>query len=162
MYLSSGEMPIDQTPTVCPVRVKRAAPVLTSQSLHVLSREAEAKTLLSDEKERLVIASPWPARVWRHVLVLTFQSLVILSYDPDAIILPSGDHARDLNPFLCPVRGVGEAPVSRSQSPDDLIIGHGGKELAIRRKRHGVDWGIVVLEYVDCRPGHRQIILGSS
>src|SRR5256714_14053186 len=74
-------------------RVCSGAPVADSQSLTVLSFDADATSLPSGENATALTQSEWPSSVCSGAPVADSQSLTVLSYDADATSLPSGENA---------------------------------------------------------------------
>ena len=64
-----------------------------SQSLTVVSRDADATSLPSGENATALTQSEWPSSVRRAAPVAESQSLTVLSPDADATSLPSGENA---------------------------------------------------------------------
>src|ERR1700735_1089344 len=88
-----------QAPSVYPVpgpRHNTAVPVTESQSLTVLSLDADATSLPSGESATALTQSEWPSSVAHAAPVAESQSLTVLSLDADATSLPSGENATAL------------------------------------------------------------------
>ena len=64
-----------------------------SQSLTVLSSDADATSLLSGENTTALTHSEWPLSVRRAAHVTESQNLTVLSLDADATSLPFGENA---------------------------------------------------------------------
>ena len=76
--------------------VWRHSPLLASQILTVLSRDADASRAESWEKATELTESLWPLSVWRHSPLLASQILTVLSYDADASRAKSWEKATDM------------------------------------------------------------------
>src|SRR5947208_14832685 len=76
-----------------PSSVPHEAPVLGSQSLTVLSSDAEARSWSSGENATALTQPKWPSSVPHEALVLGSQSLTVLSSDAEARSWPSGKNA---------------------------------------------------------------------
>ena len=76
-----------------PSSVRRAAPVAESQSLIVLSPDADATSLPSGKNATPLTQPEWPSSMRRAAPVAESQSLTVLSPDADATSLPSGENA---------------------------------------------------------------------
>ena len=78
------------------------SPLLASQILTVLSRDADASQAESWEKTTDKTQSLWPLSVCRHSPLLASQILTVLSRDADASRAESWEKATDKTPSLWP------------------------------------------------------------
>ena len=76
------------TPVFCRL-ARRAAPVVESQSLTILSHDADASVLPFGKNVTALTILEWPSSVRRVAPVVESQSLTVLSTDADTSILPS-------------------------------------------------------------------------
>jgi hypothetical protein len=84
------------------VNISKNVPLLTSQTLTVMSYDADASLVELCEKATEVTVSLWPAKVCRHAPVLTSQILMVLSLDADASLVESCEKAIELIMLLWP------------------------------------------------------------
>jgi hypothetical protein len=76
-------------------------PVVVSQSLTVLSLEADVRILPSGEKVTVLTRSLWPSSVCFPAVVVS-QSLTVLSFEADARTLPSSEKDTAVTELLWP------------------------------------------------------------
>ena len=88
--LLSGENATARTQFEWPSSIYSAAPVAESQSMTVLSHDADATSLPSGENATPQILSKWPSSVCSAAPVAASQSLTVLSCDADSLI-PASD-----------------------------------------------------------------------
>jgi hypothetical protein len=65
--------------------------VVVSQTLIVLSHDADIKQLILKERQRDVTVLVCPCNVAMHVLVAVSHTLMVLSQDPEYSLLPSSE-----------------------------------------------------------------------
>ena len=87
-----------------------------SQSLTVLSSDADATGLPSGEKATALTQSEWPSSVCSAAPVAASQSLTVSSSDADATSLPSGEKATALTQSEWPSSVCSAAPVPRPRA----------------------------------------------
>lgn len=95
-YELSGENATELTKPEWPLRVWRSVPLAGSQSLTVLSHEADASSCLSVENATELTGPEWPSRVWCSALLVGSQSLTVSSSEADANSCPSVENATEL------------------------------------------------------------------
>jgi hypothetical protein len=71
-------------------------PVAKSQILSVLSSDAKATCIISDDHAIELISSRWPSSIDIHWLVVGSQILTVLSFEADASLDTVGDHDTNL------------------------------------------------------------------
>ena len=90
--------------------------VAASQSLTVLSRDADASVFESWENATELTQPLCPSSVAVHLPVAASQSLTVLSRDADASVFESWENATDQTELLCPSSVAVHLPVAASQS----------------------------------------------
>lgn len=79
-------------------------PVGESQTVTVISSDADTSRLPSVDQAINVARPVCPSRIYVHSPVAGFQILTVLSTEADASLLPSGDQTIDLIQSLSPAR----------------------------------------------------------
>lgn len=114
--------------------MRGATPVVKSQSLSVISSDADARVLPSGENATAQTGFEWPMSVQRVTPVVESQSLIILflSSDPDARVSPSGENATALTSSEWPSSVLHVTPVVEpkslalsSRDPDASVVSSG-------------------------------------